>query len=866
VRAAALIFPLASALLGCRPSTDSDARRCDLLAGRRPTVMTFTNHGERITDGVSARPGAPWASALTSVISAGGGVEWDLGRIEPLARAWLEADNNDGYALSASTDRRHWTTVWEAPPVDAFGLQARSSDSLTGEARYLRLEPRGGDAFYSVAELVVAQPGCSGPWPPRLAERPGDTTELPGEPPLGPSIALAAALGAAALFWAWLSRHKQRMPSWRDPLVVTGTAIGIFVVATALSYAVGHRFNVADDAYISFVYAKNWISGLGLVFNPGERVEGYTNFLWVALLAPLWPLSAHNPAVMTRLATFLAIGFAVLTLLLLALIARRVFPRVRLAAVLAMLMVAFDDSFVSYTTVFALENHLLMALMLAGLALVLYRPRHWDLALGVSFALAGMTRPDAVLWPLAFFAVYGPALAARRAPDDDDRLSGGSLVRAGAVFATLFGAYFVWRAWYFGELLPNTFYLKTGATLAALHRGFAYLRSYAEQRLWVPMIAFAALVFSRSAWSRWLVVHTALHAAYVAYVGGDFYAGQRFLLVLAPNIALLVALVLVRASEMLRGRAAWVVPAAALAACLAVRWGTLRYGPYTADLHGFGSYVDNNVKYMQWLKDVARPDATMVVGDIGATGLFTDVRAIDVFGVVDRTVAHKQVGGFGTGRAGHEKLLTREEQLARNPTYIKWGYVDDWRRPPGYYIFNDFPRHLRVEGLWVKDDLAVGHTIEAATWHLDQAELGRWQRSGPAFAAAPSLQAARDQKPINGANGTFINTFTDAEGDGATGRLLSPPFELVGDRMRLLVGGGRDPERLRVSLLVGDRRVFSETGGDWETLGRREWDIAPLRGQTARIEIVDEATGAWGHLLVDEIEQWSGTPDRSGKI
>ena len=518
-------------------------------------------------------------------------------RIEPLARVWLQADNNDGYALSASTDRRHWTTVWEAPPVDAFGLQGRSSDALTGEARYLRLEPRGGDAFYSVAELVVAQPGCSGPWPPRLAERPGGTTELPAQPPLGPAIALAAPLGAAALFWAWLSRHKQGMPSWRDPLVVTGTAVGIFVVATALSYAVGHRFNVADDAYISLVYAKNWISGLGLVFNPGERVEGYTNFLWVALLAPLWPLSAHNPAVMTRLATFLAIGFAVLTLLLLALIARRVFPRARLAAVLAMLMVAFDDSFVSYTTVFALENHLLMALMLAGLALALYRPRHWDLALGVSFALVGMTRPDAVLWPLAFFVVYGSAFAARRAPEGDDRLSGASLVRAGAVFVTLFGAYFAWRAWYFGEPLPNTFYLKTGTTLGALHGGFAYLRSYAAERLWVPMLAFAALVLSRSAWSRWLVVHTALHAAYVAFVGGDFYAGHRFLLVLAPNLALLVALVLAGAFQVLRRRrAAWVAPVAALAACLAVRWGTLRYGPYTADLHGFGSHVDNNVK------------------------------------------------------------------------------------------------------------------------------------------------------------------------------------------------------------------------------------------------------------------------------
>src|SRR5436189_992982 len=40
-----------------------------------------------------------------------------------------------------------------------------------------------------------------------------------------------------------------------------------------------------DDAFISFRYAQNLAEGNGLVFNPGERVEGYTNFLWVLLLA-----------------------------------------------------------------------------------------------------------------------------------------------------------------------------------------------------------------------------------------------------------------------------------------------------------------------------------------------------------------------------------------------------------------------------------------------------------------------------------------------------------------------------------------------------------------------------------------------------
>jgi hypothetical protein len=44
-----------------------------------------------------------------------------------------------------------------------------------------------------------------------------------------------------------------------------------------------------DDAYVSFRYAENLVHGLvhghGLVFNPGERVEGYSNFLWVLLAA-----------------------------------------------------------------------------------------------------------------------------------------------------------------------------------------------------------------------------------------------------------------------------------------------------------------------------------------------------------------------------------------------------------------------------------------------------------------------------------------------------------------------------------------------------------------------------------------------------
>ncbi|MCP4593055.1 MAG: hypothetical protein GY842_20160, partial [bacterium] len=55
-------------------------------------------------------------------------------------------------------------------------------------------------------------------------------------------------------------------------------------ISVSLSLAYFHRF-VAEDAYISFRYARNLVEGAGLVYNLGERVEGYTNFLWVLMIA-----------------------------------------------------------------------------------------------------------------------------------------------------------------------------------------------------------------------------------------------------------------------------------------------------------------------------------------------------------------------------------------------------------------------------------------------------------------------------------------------------------------------------------------------------------------------------------------------------
>lgn len=49
-----------------------------------------------------------------------------------------------------------------------------------------------------------------------------------------------------------------------------------------------------DDAYITFRYARNFAAGKGLVFNPGDRTDSASSFLYTLLLALADRLGAHD--------------------------------------------------------------------------------------------------------------------------------------------------------------------------------------------------------------------------------------------------------------------------------------------------------------------------------------------------------------------------------------------------------------------------------------------------------------------------------------------------------------------------------------------------------------------------------------------
>lgn len=132
-----------------------------------------------------------------------------------------------------------------------------------------------------------------------------------------------------------------------------------------------------------------------------------------------------------------------------------------------------------------------------------------------------------------------------------------------------------------------------------------------------------------------------------------------------------------------------------------------------------------------------------------------------------------------------------------------------------------------------------------------------WTATGTFAGTQPPAGTIGDQQPVSGYEGSrLVNTFIDR--DNGTGRITSPEFTIARDRINFLVGGGHHPYPgdagnlpTAVNLVVDGKVVRTATGSDSEALNWTSWDVAELRGRTARIDIVDENTGGWGHINAD---------------
>lgn len=133
-------------------------------------------------------------------------------------------------------------------------------------------------------------------------------------------------------------------------------------------------------------------------------------------------------------------------------------------------------------------------------------------------------------------------------------------------------------------------------------------------------------------------------------------------------------------------------------------------------------------------------------------------------------------------------------------------------------------------------------------------DYGAWQTTGEAFGVGPAQGTLPNQMAVSGYLGRGLAD-SYLRGDGTTGTLTSPEFVIERDYLAFLIGGGYAPGVTCVNLLVDGKAVRSATGRNSERLEWAAWDVRDLAGRRARVEIVDRATGGWGHINVDQITE-----------
>ena len=220
----------------------------------------------------------------------------------------------------------------------------------------------------------------------------------------------------------------------------------------------GARSLGIDDAYIFFVYAHNLVEGHGIVYNPGgERVEGYTSFLWMLLAAlvfafrlqPEWPLLILSVLLLSSAVTVLWQYIEI----------DGEGKKITWRGLIFLLWVFSSPGFVIWNTLTLMDTVLWTVLLILATVALLS-----DVGVTVwriLIVLLLLTRPEGVVW-VPFFLIlnalkyavnYGVFVSWHR-------------VR-GLVFQyfSLLGCMTIFRLLYFGYPLPNTFYAKVSPDL-----------------------------------------------------------------------------------------------------------------------------------------------------------------------------------------------------------------------------------------------------------------------------------------------------------------------------------------------------------------------------------------------------------------
>ena len=524
-----------------------------------------------------------------------------------------------------------------------------------------------------------------------------------------------------------------RLPASRDYRIVWWVVA--LIVLLQACYAAGFIYRTSfviegqryfclfDDAMISMCYAQNWAQGEGLVWNAGERVEGYTNFGWTAILA-LCHLLGFSPAYTCLLVQILGIPTLWGCLVGATLLARacRLLP---VSAICALILTATYYNLIFFSLL-GMETGLLCCLFTFGLyeCAKSLQCREGRMRALLWFAPAVLVRIDALL-----IAIYVCAYLALTVRKKRARLLLGLLV----VLAVML-VHAVCRHYYYGQWLPNTYHLKaTGWPLfERLEAGLEHT-AWSAASLGVPFVMGLASMLAFKRWHLLLLGPFVLSVAYQIYVGGDAWPLSRFLIpttigmfvLSAQGIQRLLMLFVERKAQFF-GKSLRV----GLTLLLVFAINALHWDHYLFLLPPQMTYGNvMNLRFWRAVESIADAEASVALGWAGALPYYSQRKCYDLLGKCDPYIAHLPVVP-GADRAGHNKYDFAYSLSHHKPDIILHVYM--FTEPE--FAQNYHARAVDVDGerlaLFVRNNSPYIHGGIPLSLK-DAADINRGIRKGP---------------------------------------------------------------------------------------------------------------------------------------
>jgi tetratricopeptide (TPR) repeat protein len=478
-----------------------------------------------------------------------------------------------------------------------------------------------------------------------------------------------------------------------------------FILLSALSVCAIFRMNqinfIQDDAFITLRYVENFINGNGLVFNTGYRVEGYTNFLWVLLISligfigTIFSVETDLPLITQLLSQLSGIALIILAyfftkkIITAKYLLNNNFDYIlcTLISLVPPFLISFAPPFL-YWGVSGMESVLFTFLTCFSFYRYIFRTGSKpDIVFVTASVLNSLLRPEGIL---IFLMIMCHSIIINY--KKYFRLNGRWTTSSSAkvylkevlMYAVPIAAYLAFRYFYYGFLLPNTFYAKTGFNLEHFSRGLEYVFTgiinnfFYGLLLVIPLLSLIkSNLRSETIFFYFFVI---IYLLFIILIGGDVLPISRFILPVLPLVIVFSVITLYQLTALN------FTPTLKFVLIVSV----LSAFTYIITSSYFNNYKEMKLKrsfeiglvkkmkvYAGWIKNKiveSNQNKKVALSTIGAFSFYSGAEVIDIVGLTDKYIAHnpKEVPGIDEDLPVHwkERRYNAEYVLKREPDYI----------------------------------------------------------------------------------------------------------------------------------------------------------------------------------------------------